>query len=114
MAGCNCKGNNGIDLVQEKEKAPLGKRIMNYSLKSLAFLFMVALLPIINLFIIWFIFKTLVLSENVDIKPLLLSLGNKFKPKDDDYEDDEEDDYDNLTEEDVEMVGVDVITNKSK
>lgn len=111
--GCNCKGNNGIDLIQEKEKAPLGKRILNYSLKSLAFLFMMAIMPIIVLFIIWFIFKTLVLNENVDIKPLLLSLGNKFKEKDDDdYEDDE--DFDNLTEDDVEMVGVDIITKSSK
>jgi hypothetical protein len=106
--GCNCKGKNEFEIINDT--TPIGKRIVNYTLKTLAFLFMVALLPIINLFIIWFMFKTLVLSRNVDIRPLLLAIGNKFKETDND----DDDDYDTLTEDDVVMVGVDEITHKSK
>lgn len=111
--GCNCKNSNNFEIIRDTEKAPISKRIINYTLKTLAFLFMVLLLPIIVVFIIWFMFKTIVLSKNVDIKPLLYAIGNKFKEKDDeDYIDDEE--FDSLTEEDLVMVGVDEITNKGK
>ena len=112
--GCNCKGSNNFELIENKETAPLGKQILNYSLKTLTFLFMVAMLPIINLFIIWFIFKTLVLSENVDIKPLLYAIGKKFKENADDEVDIDDEEFDSLTEDDVVMIGVDDITKKSK
>ena len=71
---------------------------------------MIAALPIINLFIIWFIFRTLVLNKDVNIKPLLSAIGKKFKEE----EEEDEDEYDELTEDDVVMVDVEDITNKSK
>ena len=35
-------------------------------------------------------FNMLVLNEKIDVKPMLLSLGNKFKQKDDDDDDDDD------------------------
>ena len=73
------------------------------------------MLPLINIAIIWFMFNTLVLNKDVNIKPLLLALGNQFKEKK--YEDDDEidiEEFNELTEDDVVMVDVEDITNKSK
>ena len=115
MAGCNCKskGNKGIDALNNTNapKEKLGPMIITYALKIVGFLILIAALPIINLFIIWFMFKTLVLNKEVNMKPLLLAIGSKFKEKN---EDEEVEDYDSLTEEDVEMVDVEIITNTSK
>jgi hypothetical protein len=109
--GCNCKGNKKDGSVDSpRPKVALGKSISMYILKTLGFLVMVALLPIINLVIIWFLFRTLILNRDVDMKPLLMAIGKKFQPK----EDDDDDDYDDLTEEDVVMVDVEDITKKSK
>ena len=113
MAGCNCKSDKNIDsyIADANEiKKPIGSTIGMYVLKTLAFLLMIVALPIINLFIIWFIFRTLILNKTVDIKPLLYAIGKKFKED----EDDDEDDYDDLTEDDVVMVDVEDITKKSK
>lgn len=112
MSGCNCKGNNkNIDSYLadgEKSNEKLGPKIGSYVLKFMVFLLMVAALPIINLFIIWFIFRTLMLNKEVNIKPLLNVIGKKFQDK----EIEEEEEYNDLTEEDVVMVGVEDITNK--
>ena len=61
--------------------------------------------------IIWFVFKTLLLNRNVDLKPMLLSILSKFKSDDDDDDDDYE--YYDLTEDDVEPMGVEEITLNS-
>lgn len=114
MSGCNCKSEKNIDSYLSdgpKIKEKLGPKIVTYIFKTLAFILMLAALPIINLFIIWFIFKMLILNKDVNIKPLLKSIGEKFKVVD---SDDDDEDYDNLTEEDVVMVEVEDITNKSK
>lgn len=103
---CNCK--NGAQAMQVADSRPLGTKIAHYVLKTLVFGLMVVLLPIINLFLIYFMFKTLVLNREVDVKPLLIAIGKKFKPKDND---DDDIDYDTLTEKDVDMVGVEVIKN---
>lgn len=114
MADCGCKSEKNIDSYLNDgniSSKKIGATIGMYILKSIGFLLMIAALPIINLFIIWFIFRTLILNKNVDIKPLLLAIGKKFKPEEDD---DDDDDYDELTEDDVVMVEVEDITNKSK
>ena len=111
--GCNCKADKNIDGLMSNGNSSTEKpsqKITNYVLKTIALLLIIVLLPIINLVIIWFVFRTLILNRDVDIKPLLLSIGNKFKPKDEE----EEDDYEDLTEDDVIMVDVEDITNKSK
>lgn len=114
MSGCNCKADK-LDaeiLKKDKVKGPLPS-VGTYILKVLAFVLMIAALPIINLFIIWFIFRTLVLNREVDIKPLLYAIGAKFKPNDND-EDEDEVDINTLTEDDVELVDVEDIAYKSK
>jgi len=110
---CNCKADLNGQLGDDITKEKLGPKITIYTLKFLGFLMLVCTLPIINLVIIWFMFKTLVLSKNVNIKPLLVAIGNKFKESDDD-DDDDDIELDELTEDDVEMLDVEDITNKSK
>lgn len=114
MSGCNCKGNkdNVNKALNEKEsKTKVKLSFTSYMLKTLGFLMLLALLPLINLVIIWFMFRTLVLNKDIDLKPLLLGIGNRFKEK---KEIDEDIDLDDLTEDDVVMVGVEDITNKRK
>ena len=93
MSGCNCKGNNkNIDSYLtdgEKSNEKLGPKIGSYVLKFVAFLLMVVALPIINLFIIWFMFRTLMLNKEVNIKPLLNVIGKKFQEKEIEEEEDE-------------------------
>lgn len=108
--GCNCK--NSAQAQQINDNRTTGVKIAHYTLKTFAFLLMIVLLPLINLFLIYFMFKTLVLSKEVDIKPLLLAIGKKFKDKDDDDED--EIDYETLTPEDVVMVDVEDITGRHR
>jgi hypothetical protein len=114
--GCNCKNEQSMDTMLENEnKTPknLRQNIIKYTFKSLGFLFILILLPILNLFMIWLIFKMFVLNEKFDIMPLLITIGRKLKPKNEDdefYED--EDEYDNLTEDDVILVNAEDITNK--
>lgn len=110
---CNCKGDKKTDDFLKDESIPsesIGQKILKYFFKTLAFVFMLALLPIIVLFIIWFMFKMLVLNKDINIKPLLLAIGKKFQQTEEDYEDD----YETLTEKDVVMVDVEDITNRSK
>lgn len=106
---CNCK--NSAQAQQINDNRTTGVKVTHYILKTFAFLLMIVLLPVINLFLIYFMFKTLVLSKEVDIKPLLLAIGKKFKEKD---EDDDEIDYETLTTEDVVMVDVEDITGRHR
>lgn len=112
---CNCKNGQSGQSMNEmlnKESRPINlvQNLFKYTLKTLAFILMVIVLPIINLFIIWFLFNTLVLNKNIDIKPLLLAIGNKFKEKEE--EDIDEEELYSLTEDDVTMLDVEDITNK--
>ena len=56
-------------------------------------------------------FNLIVLNGNIDIKPLLLAIGDKFRPKDDEYY--SIDDFENLTEDDVILLNVEDITEKT-
>jgi hypothetical protein len=95
----------------DKNKKSVTQTVIKYTLKILGFLVLVAALPLINLYIIWLMFNMLVLNKNIDVKPILLSLGNKFKQKDDD-DDEDDDEYNELTEDDVILLDVEDITNK--
>jgi hypothetical protein len=114
MAGCNCKNGQSMESMFEnnaQNNKPVGQTVIKYTLKVLGFLVLVAALPLINLYIIWFMFNMLVLNKNIDVKPMLLYLGNKFKQTDDD-DDDDDDDYEELTENNVILLDVEDITNK--
>lgn len=108
--GCNCKSSNkdGYSNDNETSEVQLKNDIVKYSLKVFGFLIMLVLLPIINVLIIWFIFNTLVLNKDVDLKPLLLMIGNKFSEKYDNADD--EYDEDELTEENFITTNVEDIT----
>jgi len=115
MKDCNCKNNPSMDEMLEGEnenKLNLGSNILKYILKTLGFLLFLILLPIINLAIIWFAFNIFVLNKNVDIKQMLMFIGNGFKKTEID-ETLSDDELEMLTEDDVYMVDVEDITNKS-
>ena len=113
--GCNCKSENTNDILKnDTPKLSIGKRVIKYTLKVIAFLLLIAILPLINLAIIWFMFNTLVLNKDVNIKPLLTALGNQFKEKDVDDDEIDDEEFNSLTEDDVILVDVEDITNKSK
>ena len=109
--GCNCKKDKGFEIEEKSDFSKLsnkekGKLVVHYFFKTLGFLIGVALLPLINIAIIWFMFNTIVLTKEVNVIKLFNSLiKNKL-------DDDDDDDYDELTEDDVDMVDVDVITEK--
>jgi len=111
---CNCKkGVLPVENLNENQKITVnGNTILIYTLKIFGFLFLLILLPIINLYIIWLMFSTIVLNKNIDLKPLLLSIGNKFKEKEDDEEEFLGDEFDDLTEDDVVLLDSEEITKE--
>jgi hypothetical protein len=120
--GCNCKNTDGpqqYDVLREKEA--LSGIIVKYLAKTIGFLVGVALLPIIMLVIIWFMFDTIVLNKDIDLRTVINRFvkANEFFSKNDEDDDDEEDDddddeFEELTEDDVIMINVEDITEKSK
>jgi hypothetical protein len=112
MSGCNCKKDiNGVEFKTEDQT--FLKKTGGYGIRFFGFLISLFLLPVIIIASIIFMFKTIVLNENVDIKSILMSIIKKGKTDDDDDEL-EDDEYDYLTEEDVSMVDVEDITIKIK
>jgi len=109
---CNCKSDKKMnDYLKDGESSEsLSQVMLKYIFKSLVFLLLLVTLPIIVLFIIWFMFKMIVLNKEVNVKPLLVAIGKKFQQPMDDHEDD----YEILTEDEVVMVDVEDITNRSK
>ena len=97
---------------QSQNKNSVSHSVIKYTLKILGFLLLVAALPLINVYIIWIMFKMLVLNKNIDVKPLLLAIGSKFKQKHDEDDEIDEEEYDTLTENDVVLLDVEDITNK--
>lgn len=113
---CNCKNKNLSDIISEGLVESSNKKmwhvhVVSYIVKSIAFLITLIIgLPILNVYVIYLIFKFLVLNKNLDTNDLvssLVTLTKKFTPKDDD--DDEDDDYDDDDDE-FELTDVDDIT----
>lgn len=112
--GCKtCKGKpkntfgDTVNEYNEKEKST-GVKIVEYTSKFIVFLLVTTILvPFIIPVLIIVLFKTLVLSHNLDIMPLLIHVGKKiFKDDnddDDDYDEDEEDeDFDEFDQDEYE------------
>jgi hypothetical protein len=115
--GCNCKNTDGpqqYNVLTQNEG--IGATIIKYLAKTLGFLVGMLFLPIIMLVIVWFMFDTIVLNKDIDLRRVINKFvkANKFFTKDDDDDDDEDDEDDELTEDDVIMLNVEDITNKSK
>jgi len=75
------------DLLQKSSKSEKKINIGKYVLKTFVFLIALAATPLIMLAIIWIMFKMLVLNQNIEFKPLLMAIGNKFKREEKDEED---------------------------
>lgn len=128
--GCSCKKgvtpnvnvNDNNDYGDENVKHKNLSLVLTYTAKLIGFFAGILLLPLINIAIIWFMFNTLVLTKEVDVKLLFSRMMRSKKLKDlakddEDFEDDDDDeidDFENLTEDDVIMVDVEDITPKSK
>lgn len=120
--GCNCKAgkepNTYIDTKGNEVK--INKfhytNIGFYIFKFLGFLLGIIVLPIINIFIIIFMFNILVLNQKADLKPMFNTLANFLKKakKNEEDDDDDDDDFDGLTEDDVILMDVDEITDEKE
>jgi hypothetical protein len=96
--GCNCKTKNNLVNNQDnintnhlnnvEEKTTLVK-VMHTSVKIIGFIISLLFIPIINIVIIWFLFKTLVLNSKIDFSNLIKQIG-KWKKAKDRIEDEEE------------------------
>jgi hypothetical protein len=113
MSGCNCKSKVPMEGLTNNQSQPTSffQNFIKYSLKTLMFLIFLMMMPLLVLYIIYLSFNMIVLNGNIDIKPLLLAIGDKFRPKDD--EDYSIDDFENLTEDDVILLNVEDITEKT-
>ena len=98
--GCNCKRDNITDLAFVTKGNKVRKAwyayVLEYTVKIVAFLItLIVGLPVLNGYVIYLLFKFLILNRNLNTKDLvssLVSLSKKFSPKDDDDDDDNEDD----------------------
>lgn len=86
MSGCNCKSEKNVEI---NLKTVLPK----YFIKFIGFLLMLCLIPLINVAIVWFMFQTLVLNKDVDVKSLLIKLLTSFKKENDDNDEDDDHKY---------------------
>lgn len=125
--GCNCKAgkepNTYVDVKGNEVKINRFHytKIGFHIFKFIAFLLGLVVLPIVNIFIIIFMFNILVLNQQADLKPMFNSVANflkKTKKKDkdgyNDDEDEDEDDFEGLTEDDVILMDVDEITDEKE
>jgi hypothetical protein len=115
--GCNCKNTDGpqqYNVVPQNEGVTA--TIIKYFAKTLGFLVGVLFLPFIMLVIVWFMFDTIVLNKDIDLRRVINKFvkANDFFTKEDKDDDDDDYDYDDLTEDDVFTINVEDITNKSK
>ena len=111
--GCNCKSNKTTDEFTSETNKITTEKVIHYTLKFIGFLLLVIMLPIINLVIIWFMFRLIVLNKDVDIKAFLVAIYQKFKVNETDDEDDLED-INDLSEDDLIMENVEDITYMNK
>ena len=114
--GCGCKTSGNKDILDSTSEGisskKLGSRIISYTFKVLAFLLFIVFLPLVNIVLLWFVFKILVVNEKVDLVPILTFFGKKFDPRKLQDDDDDDDEFDSLTEDDVILLDTEDITNK--
>lgn len=112
MAGCNCKGNVMNGESNNDSPKSIFQNTVNYGLKLLMFLIFLVMLPLVIVYVVYLSFSVIVLNKNVNMKPLLSAIGNKFREKDDEDNFIDEEELKNLTEEDVILLDADDITDK--
>lgn len=101
--GCNCKNdknnmlnkqdslNSSNDKHDDEVKTlSLPYKIMYYGVKVFGFTLTIFLLPIINIAIIWFLFKTIVLNKNISLLNITKTLSRWKKVRDLELREEEE------------------------
>lgn len=111
--GCGCKSTTISDknINRKINIGSIFQKITIYGLKLLGLIAFIAILPIINVVIIVFSFKLLMLNQNLDMKGVIAQLAKIIKTKNNE---DDEDDYtfNELTEDDVILLDVEDISQK--
>jgi hypothetical protein len=113
---CNCKTNNINVGKTENNTNGHGVSFDNFKQRLTNILYYILVLiiglPFVNIFFIWFLFKTIVINQNIDITNLLVIVAKKLnvKLKDEEDDDDDDDELEILTENDVELLDVEDIT----
>lgn len=96
MACQTCKSKSDVNKTQNIPVSTSN----NYILKFLVFLIAsVILIPFIIPILLVVLFRVIVLAKNVDISPLLMHMGRKIFPKDQD----EAEEYDELDQDEYEL-----------
>ena len=121
---CGCKTKKGEVLPSNDENKPkvnIINNIIHYTIKLIGFGIALALLPILLLVIVYYMFNLIVMTKDIDIKPLFISMSKYMKKvakdnatddDDDDDDDDDEAEWENIDPEEFVLVGVDDITKK--
>jgi hypothetical protein len=115
---CGCKSGDitPTNLSNNENKFSVNK-IKDTLINSMYFLFVLIIgLPFINIFFIWFLFKTIVVNQNIDITNLLAIVAKKMNVKFNEEPEEDDDDYEELsvlTEDDVVLLDVEDITSKN-
>lgn len=85
---------NGKDTKRDPTESDIGFKIFNYSIRGLIFIFSLLTVPVIIGFVIYLLFKIIILNKgDVNLMPSLLALakkiglGKKRSKESDDYED---------------------------
>ena len=116
---CNCKSGVGNTLNEEIKEKGEKHVIGGYIGRSIIFLLSLLLLPVILIFTVYFMFKTIVLNYDLNVKEMLGGLIKVMKRanSDYDYEDEEDDDddeyFESLTPDDVVLYDVEDLTEKN-
>jgi hypothetical protein len=111
---CNCKNGTPINQMENGEENKPKNDVLKYVMNSIFFLISLIFLPFLVGFIIWFMFKTIVLNKSMDILPILNAVARNLQVKSNEDEDDviDEEEFYSLTEDDVVLVDAEDITNK--
>lgn len=114
MAGCGCKNGSNIENQAEvielpKEKVSLPMNIIKYTVRVIAFILSLIIIPFILFFTILLLWHHIVLDNKLDAMALFTAIGKKIKFLGDMQEDDDDIDEPYNPEEEYQLVGVEEV-----
>ena len=119
--GCGCKSGVGNTLNEEIKEKGQKQVISGYIGRTALFMLSLLLLPVILIFSVYFMFRTIVLNYDLNIKEMFGGVLKIMKRANSDYdyedeeddEEDDDDDFESLTEDDVIFYDVEDLTEKN-
>lgn len=99
---CGCSAKDSDKVFSKKTPKEV---FVNYSFKTIGFVLILALLPVINLVLIWYMFKMFVLGDTLNLVQMFETISKKITPKAEVEDEDDEDE--DLMEDDVVLLDVD-------